>query len=126
MARVASSQGLAVVVLIACVGCASGGGTPPAATQGTADNAQPVAAATAPPAPAEAAPPAPAPAAPAITPVDPATAPQHVAVPVPKELQALLDAKDRTDADRALDAGRHPGEMLAFFGVKPGMKVAEI
>jgi predicted methyltransferase len=127
MARKASSQGLAVVVLIGCIGCASSGGTPPAATQGTADNvapAEPAAAATAAPAPAQAA--QPEPAAPAITPVDPATAPQHVAVPVPKELQALLDAKDRTDADRALDAGRHPGEMLAFYGVKPGMKVAEI
>jgi predicted methyltransferase len=70
--------------------------------------------------------PAAAPAAPAITPVDPATAPKAEPVKVPKNIQKLVDAKDRTDADRALDAGRHPGEMLAFFGVKPGMKVGEI
>jgi predicted methyltransferase len=61
-----------------------------------------------------------------VTPVDPATAPKPEPVKVPKNIQKLVDAKDRTDADRALDAGRHPGEMLAFFGIKPGMKVAEI
>lgn len=38
----------------------------------------------------------------------------------------MIDAKDRTDADRALDAGRHPGELLAFAGIKPGMKVADL
>src|SRR5262249_18410329 len=27
---------------------------------------------------------------------------------------------------RALDKGRHPGEMLAFFGIRSGMKVAEL
>jgi predicted methyltransferase len=35
-------------------------------------------------------------------------------------------ATDRTDADRALDAGRHPGEFLTFLGLQPGMRVAEI
>jgi predicted methyltransferase len=49
-----------------------------------------------------------------------------VAVPVPKAIQAIIDAPDRDAADRALDAGRHPGELLAFFGVAPGMKVAEL
>jgi predicted methyltransferase len=47
-------------------------------------------------------------------------------VPVPPALQAVIDAPDRSDADRALDKGRHPGEMLAFFGIRPGMKVAEL
>jgi predicted methyltransferase len=47
-------------------------------------------------------------------------------VPVPPALQAVIDAPDRTDADRTLDKGRHPGEMLAFFGLRPGMKVAEL
>ena len=41
-------------------------------------------------------------------------------------IQAVLAAPDRSDADRALDAGRHPAEMLAFFGIAPGMKVAEL
>lgn len=35
-------------------------------------------------------------------------------------------APDRTDADRALDAGRRPAELLAFAGVAPGMRVAEL
>jgi predicted methyltransferase len=45
---------------------------------------------------------------------------------VPPAVQAIVDAKDRTDADRKLDAGRHPGELLAFLGLKPGMRVAEL
>jgi predicted methyltransferase len=45
---------------------------------------------------------------------------------VPKEIQAIVDAPDRTPTDRALDAGRHPAETLAFFGVKPGWRVAEL
>jgi predicted methyltransferase len=35
-------------------------------------------------------------------------------------------AADRSPEDRALDAGRHPVELLSFLGVRPGMKVAEI
>ncbi|MDO9015998.1 MAG: SAM-dependent methyltransferase [Deltaproteobacteria bacterium] len=37
-----------------------------------------------------------------------------------------LAAPDRTEADRALDRGRHPGEMLAFFRVAPGQRVADL
>jgi predicted methyltransferase len=48
------------------------------------------------------------------------------AQPVPAAIQAIVSAPDRTDDDRQLDGGRHPGEMLAFFGITPGMKVAEI
>ena len=40
--------------------------------------------------------------------------------------RALVNAPDRTEADRALDPGRHPAELLAFFGVRPGMRVAEL
>ncbi len=39
---------------------------------------------------------------------------------------AILDAPDRSAADRALDAGRHPAELLAFIGARPGMRIAEI
>jgi predicted methyltransferase len=39
---------------------------------------------------------------------------------------AIVAALDRTDDDRALDANRKPGEMLAFFGVSPGMRVADL
>jgi len=39
---------------------------------------------------------------------------------------AVVAAPDRSDADRALDAGRHPAQMLDFFGIRPGMRVAEL
>lgn len=48
------------------------------------------------------------------------------AIDVPPRLRAVVDAPDRTAADRALDPGRRPAEMLAFFGVSPGMRVAEL
>jgi predicted methyltransferase len=47
-------------------------------------------------------------------------------VVVPPEIAAAVAAPDRSDDDRALDAGRHPAETLAFFGVAPGMKVADL
>lgn len=37
-----------------------------------------------------------------------------------------MDAPDRDDDDKKMDAGRHPKEMLAFFGIAPGMKVADL
>ena len=39
---------------------------------------------------------------------------------------AIVAAPDRTDADRANDARRKPGQMLAFAGVRPGMKVLDL
>jgi predicted methyltransferase len=45
---------------------------------------------------------------------------------LPPTIQAIVDAPDRSPDDKAIDAGRHPGELLAFFGIAPGMKVAEI
>lgn len=47
-------------------------------------------------------------------------------VEVHAAVRAAVDAADRSEADRALDAGRHPAELLAFFGIAPGMKVAEL
>jgi predicted methyltransferase len=44
----------------------------------------------------------------------------------PSIATAAVAAADRSDADRALDAGRKPAEMLAFFEIGPGMRVAEI
>jgi predicted methyltransferase len=38
----------------------------------------------------------------------------------------LVAAPDRLDADRAIDGGRHPVETLAFAGVRPGMRVADL
>lgn len=45
---------------------------------------------------------------------------------VPERVREIVAAPDRSEADRALDAGRHPAELLAFFGVAPGMRVAEL
>ncbi len=53
-------------------------------------------------------------------------APAAGAVSVPPAIQAIVGAADRTDDDCKLDAGRHPAETLAFFGIAPGMKVAEL
>lgn len=44
----------------------------------------------------------------------------------PVNYQVIVDAPDRADADRALDKGRHPAELLKFLDLKPGMRVAEI
>lgn len=38
----------------------------------------------------------------------------------------ILAAPDRSDDDKALDAGRHPHELLTFMGVRPGMRVGEL
>ena len=59
--------------------------------------------------------------------VAPPAAPEVVErVDVPAYLREAVDATDRTEADRKLDAGRHPAETLAFFGINHGMKVAEL
>ena len=42
------------------------------------------------------------------------------------DYQAIVAAPDRTDADRQTDARREPAKMLAFTGVKPGMKVLDM
>jgi predicted methyltransferase len=38
----------------------------------------------------------------------------------------IVQAPDRDPEDKKLDPGRHPAELLAFFGVKPGMRIAEL
>jgi predicted methyltransferase len=47
-------------------------------------------------------------------------------VSVPPAIASIVAAAERSADDKAMDAGRHPAETLAFFGVAPGMKVAEI
>lgn len=39
---------------------------------------------------------------------------------------AIVAAPDRSDEDRVLDAGRKPADLLAFAGIEPGMRVAEL
>ena len=44
----------------------------------------------------------------------------------PSSYAAIVSAPDRMPEDRALDAGRKPAELLAFAGIRPGMRVAEL
>jgi predicted methyltransferase len=58
---------------------------------------------------------------------DPGPIPPYTpAADVPAPIKGAIAATDRSDADRRLDAGRKPGEVLAFFGVAPGQKVGEL
>jgi predicted methyltransferase len=45
---------------------------------------------------------------------------------IPKYVSDAVNSPDRPAADRALDAGRQPAQILTFFGIKPGMQVADI
>lgn len=56
----------------------------------------------------------------------PSVAPAASTTPVRAPAQTVVAAADRSDADRALDAGRKPAELLAFTGVGPGMRVADL
>ena len=49
---------------------------------------------------------------------------QAASAPSPAVTAALADPA-RPAEDRARDAARHPAELLAFAGIKPGMKVAD-
>lgn len=42
------------------------------------------------------------------------------------DAEAIVAAADRSDADRALDAGRKPVELLRFLHLSPGMRVADL
>ena len=110
---------LPVLLLLACSSSAQ---QPAPAAPAPATSTEPAPATAAAPteaqAPAAASTP-PAPAAPAIPPYTPGP-------DVPEAIRAAVTASDRTDDDRALDAGRRPGEVLAFFQVAPGQKVGEL
>src|SRR6266849_10803270 len=43
-----------------------------------------------------------------------------------QDFKAILANPERPEDERKLDAGRKPEEVLKFFGVKPGNKVADI
>ncbi|MHB8667280.1 MAG: class I SAM-dependent methyltransferase [Burkholderiales bacterium] len=45
---------------------------------------------------------------------------------VPQYIRAAVASPDRSDADRKIDARRKPELLLAFAGVRPGMKVLEV
>lgn len=50
-----------------------------------------------------------------------------VSQPAPSvDYAAIVAASDRDVADRALDEGRKPAELLSFMQVQPGMRIAEL
>ena len=48
------------------------------------------------------------------------------AVVPPLRVRALLEERDRTPDDRAIDDAKQGAEVLAYLGVEPGMNVAEL
>jgi predicted methyltransferase len=48
------------------------------------------------------------------------------AAQIPQTITDAIDSPDRPAADKALDAGRKPDQIMAFYGIKPGMKVADV
>jgi predicted methyltransferase len=63
------------------------------------------------------------------TPALAATVSESAPIPaaqIPQNIKDAVASPGRPAADRALDAGRRPDQMLAFFGIAPGMKVGEI
>lgn len=53
-------------------------------------------------------------------------APATPSASVPADLRAVIEGSQRTAAFQARDIYRHPAETLAFFGLRPDMKVVEI
>jgi predicted methyltransferase len=45
---------------------------------------------------------------------------------IPKYSVDAVNSPNRPAADRKLDASRKPEQLIAFFGIKPGMKVADL
>jgi predicted methyltransferase len=45
---------------------------------------------------------------------------------IPRYIVDAVNSPARPAADRKLDASRKPEQILAFFGIKPGMKVADL
>ena len=117
---------IAFASLIASLVLACGGkskdATPPTSPT---PPAEPTAAAPPPPAEPVTPPEPPPPPAPP-TPPPPAIAAYTPSADVPAPIRDAVTAADRDDKDRALDAGRKPAEVLAFFKIAPGQKVGEL
>ncbi len=45
---------------------------------------------------------------------------------VSQAISSAVNSPDRPAADRQLDPGRRPDQILAFFGIAPGMRVADL
>jgi predicted methyltransferase len=99
-----------LALVLALVACNKHKEAPPATTgSGSAETGSGSAVAAA---PADAAAPTPAPYTPAADTSEP--------------IKAAIAAEDRSPEDRALDAGRKPGEVFTFFKIAPGQKIGEL
>ena len=93
------------IALFSAAGCATQPSAPPVSPPTAAANEAPQKAAALPPPEASA----------------------HVSPPLISDaVQNAVSAPDRSPEDQALDAQRKPAEMLAFFGIAPGMKIADL
>jgi len=45
---------------------------------------------------------------------------------IPKYIADAVNSPARPTSDRQLDSSRKPAQLMAFFGIKPGMKVADV
>jgi predicted methyltransferase len=45
---------------------------------------------------------------------------------IPAYITAAVNSPDRPAADRERDGSRRPAQLMAFFGIKPGMQVADL
>ncbi len=45
---------------------------------------------------------------------------------IPAAIREAVSSPARPASDRALDAGRKPAQVMAFFGIRPGMRVADL
>ena len=120
--------GITSLLPLAPLGCGGGGGgagAKEASIPGPLDIPVPPAPRDAAASPAMAAP-TPPPAASSAIAEPPLVELTHESLTITPAIQAIVDAKDRTDADRKVDAGRHPAELLAFVGAPAGGKVAEL
>jgi predicted methyltransferase len=45
---------------------------------------------------------------------------------IPKEVTDAINSPERPAADKELDAGRRPDQIMTFYEIKPGMKIADI
>jgi predicted methyltransferase len=58
-----------------------------------------------------------------------ATVTEQGAVPsdqIPKYIVDAVNSPDRPSADRKLDESRKPAQLMAFYGIRPGMHVADL
>src|SRR5689334_12692070 len=54
------------------------------------------------------------------------TAGAAFAAALPAHIEKALSDSARPAADTSRDANRHPGELIEFAGIKPGMKVVDV